>query len=188
MDLIIRHVPYPGRSPGLAMHRRSGLHGSCRGFTLVELMVTLSLLAVVLVSGVALTSGWVDDARINEGGSQMETAYAKARAAAIKNSTGSTGTAAAVLCINSGVVYVHTGIPGTCGQNSLWNATLAGGTGTQVKNADASALFNCIGIGNRGYQVSTVVASAPCTSTILISINRGGKSVQKNLFVPPSSS
>lgn len=156
----------------------------CVGYTMVELMVGLALMAVILMAGVPLTSGWVDDARINESVSQMEAGYAQARAIAIRNSEGSVDTVApaAVLCVSNGAIYVHAGLPSACGEDALWQANVAGGSNTTIKTADASAAFVCVGVGNRGYPIDAVLAGTSCTTETQVTVNRGGKSVQKNLF------
>ena len=152
-----------------------------KGFSLIELMVGIAIMAVVMASSVSLGGGWVDESRVTDARSQLRLAYSKARAYALRNSNAVT-TASTWMCLNSGVVYVYesttakpTG-PTTCGDaGSVWHADLAGGTTTKVEMASAanSTAFSCLGFSNRGLPVSSTLTGSACTTAQTLYVKRG---------------
>lgn len=152
-----------------------------KGFSLIELMVGIAIMAVVMASSVSLGGGWVDESRVTDARSQMRLAYSKARAYALRNSNAVT-TASAWMCLNNGVVYVYesttakpTG-PTTCGDaGSVWHADLAGGTTTKVEMALAanSTAFSCLGFSNRGLPVGATLTGSACTTAQTLYVKRG---------------
>ncbi len=152
-----------------------------KGFSLIELMVGIAIMAAVMLSGISLGGGWVDESRVTDARSQMRLAYSKARAYALRNSNAVT-TASTWMCLNSGVVYVYesttakpTG-PTTCGDaGSVWHADLAGGTTTKVEMASAanSTAFSCLGFSNRGLPVSSTLTGSACTTAQTLYVKRG---------------
>ena len=152
-----------------------------KGFSLIELMVGIAIMAVVMASSVSLGGGWVDESRVTDARSQLRLAYSKARAYALRNSNAVT-TASAWMCLNNGVVYVYesttakpTG-PTTCGDaGSVWHADLAGGTTTKVEMASAanSTAFSCLGFSNRGLPVSSTLTGSACTTAQTLYVKRG---------------
>ena len=152
-----------------------------KGFSLIELMVGIAIMAVVMASSVSLGGGWVDESRVTDARSQLRLAYSKARAYALRNSNAVT-TASTWMCLNSGVVYVYqsttakpTG-PTTCGDaGSVWHADLAGGTTTKVEMALAanSTAFSCLGFSNRGLPVSSTLTGSACTTAQTLYVKRG---------------
>ena len=152
-----------------------------QGFTLIELMVGIAIMAVLMASSVSLGAGWVNEARVTDARSQMRLAYSKGRAYAIRNGNAVT-TAAAWICVASGVVYVYestsalpTG-PAACGgAGSVWHADLAGGTATTVETAAAanSTAFACLGFGNRGIPISASIGATTCTTAQTLYVKRG---------------
>ena len=152
-----------------------------KGFSLIELMVGIAIMAAVMLSGISLGGGWVDESRVTDARSQMRLAYSKARAYALRNSNAVT-TASTWMCLNSGVVYVYqsttakpTG-PTTCGDaGSVWHADLAGGTTTKVEIASAanSTAFSCLGFSNRGLPVSSTLTGSACTTAQTLYVKRG---------------
>ena len=77
-----------------------------KGFSLIELMVGIAIMAVVMASSVSLGGGWVDESRVTDARSQLRLAYSKARAYALRNSNAVT-TASAWNFLNRGVVLVY---------------------------------------------------------------------------------
>ena len=152
-----------------------------KGFSLIELMVGIAIMAVVMASSVSLGGGWVDESRVTDARSQLRLAYSKARAYALRNSNAVT-TASTWMCLNNGVVYVYestaaepTG-PTTCGDaGSVWHADLAGGTTTKVEMASAanSTAFSCLGFSNRGLPVSSTLTGSACTTAQTLYVKRG---------------
>ena len=144
-------------------------------------LVTIGIIFAVMLFGISLGGGWVDESRVTDARSQMRLAYSKARAYALRNSNAVT-TASTWMCLNSGVVYVYesttakpTG-PTTCGDaGSVWHADLAGGTTTKVEMALAanSTAFSCLGFSNRGLPVGATLTGSACTTAQTLYVKRG---------------
>lgn len=60
-------------------------HQAQRGFTLIELMITIAVLALLLFIGSALTSAWIDRSQVNNGLSSLKNAVSQAKSAALRN-------------------------------------------------------------------------------------------------------
>lgn len=65
-----------------------------RGMTLIEIMVVLAILVLIIVAAVPLGRAWVANAHIARAEATLLQAYQIARATALKNVGGLTGTAA----------------------------------------------------------------------------------------------
>lgn len=55
------------------------------GFTLIELMITIVVLALLLFIGSSLTSAWIDRNQVNNGLSSLKNAVSQAKSAALRN-------------------------------------------------------------------------------------------------------
>lgn len=62
------------------------------GFSVIELMVTLMILAFLVLLGASLSIGWVHRAKVNEAKSKLQQAYGMAMAIAQRNVGGVRGT------------------------------------------------------------------------------------------------
>ncbi|TBV09059.1 prepilin-type N-terminal cleavage/methylation domain-containing protein [Phytopseudomonas dryadis] len=72
-----------------------------RGFSLVELLVTLALLAFLLMLAVPFTNTWSDSARLRDAENLLHQGIGRAKALALRNHHGMTGTrTAASLCLD----------------------------------------------------------------------------------------
>ncbi|MCD9030605.1 type II secretion system GspH family protein [Luteimonas sp. Y-2-2-4F] len=59
-----------------------------RGFTLIELVVTIAIMAMLLLVGMPFTRDWVEGARQLQARSQLQEAVSQARAMALRNPSG----------------------------------------------------------------------------------------------------
>lgn len=147
-----------------------------KGFTLIELMVGIAIMAMVLASSVSLGGGWIDEARATDARSQIRLAYSKAKAFALMNSNSSV-TVASVVCIANSIIYVYVGDPATCGASGFqWRADVAGGATTTFTNTSDASTFNCISLNNRGLPTTGATISN-CTPTGRnVTVTRGSNS------------
>lgn len=70
------------------------------GFTLIELMITITILTILLFVGSSLTRSWIDQSQVNNAISSVQNAIFQAKTKAIRNKNNTTfNEAAASVCI-----------------------------------------------------------------------------------------
>jgi type IV fimbrial biogenesis protein FimT len=75
-------------SHGTAASPQTERQRACaRGFTLVELMVTMTILALLLAAAVPLTTAWINGARVQDAQSRLLQGYSVGKAIALRNPT-----------------------------------------------------------------------------------------------------
>mgnify|MGYP005830621547 CR=1 FL=1 len=70
-------------------------HPAQSGFTLIELMITITVMTIVLFMGSSLTSAWIDQSQVNNATSSIQSAISQAKALALCNTNNTPLTAAA---------------------------------------------------------------------------------------------
>ncbi|KAA8733780.1 prepilin-type N-terminal cleavage/methylation domain-containing protein [Acinetobacter qingfengensis] len=73
-------------------------YSSQNGYSLIEIMVVIVIVAILAVLGTSLSRGWIDQAELNKANAALQSAVNLARAAALRNGGGVTGNTAAA-CI-----------------------------------------------------------------------------------------
>lgn len=68
------------------MQNSLSIHQPQAGFSLIELMITLTILAILLFMGQALTRAWIDRAHVNETMNVLQTALSMTKSSALRNS------------------------------------------------------------------------------------------------------
>ena len=165
------------RVAGTGLHLR---HPCARGFTLIEIAVTLTLTVAATLVAAPLAVAWVDSSRVVETRAVLQQAVSRAKAMALRNSAGVTGdTPAATLCAVQGVVHVHQGLPAQCGDGSAWRQDIPGGARTQVL-LDGAAL-GCLALANTGRPVPLAFGGADCAEGMAFEITRGDERVAGQL-------
>tara|TARA_Y100001001_G_scaffold164725_1_gene198339 strand:+ start:4791 stop:5273 length:483 start_codon:yes stop_codon:yes gene_type:complete len=154
------------------------------GFTLVELMIILTIMAIVAVVSVPLTSGWVDSAERLEAQGALTEAFGHARGAAIRNAMGAAGQdAVARVCLANGALRVLRG-------TSTAAADCATGAGVTVwqKNIDADVqitqdgtAYQCSCFDNRG--LLTAAACGSCGTSFTFTLATGTADDEKETIV-----
>lgn len=87
---------------------RHGWHKS-QGFTLIELMITVALLAILLMMVSSLTGAWSDRNHVQSAKSSLQTAIKQARISAIRNAQNKKANVAATsVCIDSSTRTINT--------------------------------------------------------------------------------
>ena len=132
-----------------------------RGFSLMETMVVMSIIAIVLVVSVPLASGWMASSRLGLAESQMLQAYARTKSLALRNPEAMRGgEVAATLQIDaSGTLTVNQ-------PNGLLNWQVTPGEGISLFLA-ASATATVPGCSNRITLDSSSLPLSACTVYIL---------------------
>ncbi len=100
-----------------------------RGLTLVEMMITLVLLALVLVALVPLTSQWFGRSKQNTADCALPTAIDMTRSLALRNLPADPGKPAALLCLTPTALNLYRGnaLPASCpttpDAQAVWSLT-----------------------------------------------------------------
>lgn len=144
-----------------------------RGFSLIELMITLVVLGVLLAVGVPLTRAWSDSAYQREAAGLLQQGISRAKATAQRNEGGVQNTApAAVLCLTQQslkLFKLDKGQSIDCNATSaiLWTAVLPSSATVQLQ----SGSFTCVAFDNRG-----LVAEGTACSTTTLQVMAGNES------------
>ncbi len=156
------------------MRRRGG------GFTLVELMVTLAVMAVLAAVGTPFARQWIDSNRQMQARNLMWEAVSQTRALALRNPGQVAGSApAARLQANQGALQVTWGEA----DEVYWQGQLPNGAELRLTNtedfSDAQALMDsgshldCVAFGNRGQRLpaATGCSTAAIHGRIAVGLN-----------------
>lgn len=136
------------------------------GFTLIEMMITITVMCLLMLVAVPLVNDWIYSAQTREGRSKLVQAYGTTKALALRNPSqaGAAPAAAAGLSIvTTGTIstlLVCKGDPTNTacavgGANLYWSAALASGVGVSVAGIAATAAApQTIAITSRGIPTS----------------------------------
>ena len=146
------------------------------GFTLIELMVTITILILLLFAAVPLVNDWIYSAQTREARGKLVQAYGTAKALALRNPSQATAPPAAA----AGLRIVTTGSVSTLlvckgnptnaacsvsGTNLYWEVALPSNVGIAIAGVTATATApQTISLTSRGLP----------TSTTSYAISRGG--------------
>ena len=164
------------------------------GFTLIELMITLVVLAILLLLGTNLTRSWIDRSQVDGGMASVKNAVSQAKSAALRNTNNQpTSYAAASVCFDSNnntlnVVRAASQANNAClittedapEQNYILNRfALAKGVTLKVGNAD----FECLSFNSAGVLVDAVGSNASCSNqlSLKIDIEKNDEKVQVSI-------
>ncbi|MBT2119824.1 hypothetical protein KK141_22335 [Dyella sp. LX-66] len=134
--------------------------------SLIELMVTVTLMCIIALAGVPLTKAWVDSAHQREAAGMLAEGLGRAKALAMRNPGGIADPAqpGAFVCLTGNTVAVARPDQSTaCGKGTLaWSTTLP--TGSSIALGDKTA-FYCVAYSARGAALAVKVAASatPCT-------------------------
>lgn len=127
------------------------------GFTLIELMVTVAVMAVLAAAGMPFALSWMDSNRQMQARNLMWEGVAQARAVALRNpGEAVAGQVSARLERSNGVLQVLR----TGSDDAVWKSTpLPGGDASTFKLANAGGVASsddwaCVAFDNRGHRVT----------------------------------
>lgn len=130
------------------------------GFSLVELMVTLAVMAVLAAAGTPFALSWIDSNRQMQARNLMWEAVSQVRAQALRNSGQVVlGQAAAQLQLSGNTLQVV-----RAGSNDVvWTGDLPSGARAKMVSAsgDAGDTLSCVAFSNRGLRLP---AASGCTT------------------------
>jgi prepilin-type N-terminal cleavage/methylation domain-containing protein len=179
---------------GIAMKHQS----RARGFTIIELLVTLTLVAILLGVAIPIAMTWLDNDKISETESVLQNAISVAKVQALSNPNGISGQthAVAAICaetLSDGkktlavklVKNTPKGLQSPCGSGStsLWEAPIQ--SGVDLSYVDASSKdkpLNYLMFNASGALVSTNCpkgATCPTKSNLKVAAGSGEEKVIK---------
>lgn len=150
---------------------------SQRGFSLVELLVVVALLAFLVMLAVPFTSSWGASAKLLDTENQLHQGVGRAKALALRNYAGMTSNqAAAKLCLKNNTsdntlelnLYQAKTTPPdvpnkpakcySADQELVWQANLPNQVNIKIKSISSNQAvdFACLAIGSRGLQIDLV--------------------------------
>ncbi|AOY00669.1 prepilin-type N-terminal cleavage/methylation domain-containing protein [Jeongeupia sp. USM3] len=148
-----------------------------RGFTLIELMITIAILALLLAVGVPFTQRWGQSARVQQVESTLKQGFAHAKAVALRNPTGATTGSAAVLRLEGDDLVVCEGAVTCTTANAVWRGSKP--TSTTI-SLNGLATTGGLGFSNQGMATASsyTVSDGDETSD---EISDNGDETQKTL-------
>lgn len=154
--------------------------GGSHGFSLIEMMVTMAVMAIMCVAAVPFSFTWADNANLSQAQASLQHGFSVTKALALENPTGQVlSNAAAILCFNSGQLTVYTGA--ACSGTSVWQATLPSGVTVLFGSPTPNATPACIALTNTGAPTSG--SGATCTTVFTYSMSKGSAYVlQRTLY------
>ncbi|GGP21079.1 hypothetical protein GCM10010970_18600 [Silvimonas iriomotensis] len=149
-----------------------------RGFTLVEMMIVVLIVALFLLLGVPLTARWVGSANVNSATVSFTQGAAMVRSRALRNTGGvalsapsaylilingnATATAGGTVCVQDA-----TTVGGLNCDNAVWMARLPNGTSATFNGANAQ----CLALTPGGLITSATLGSTTCGATGVYAIS-----------------
>ena len=145
-----------------------------KGISLIELMVTIAILAILVITGTSLTGLWSKQAELDKATMSLKSAMGIAKATAIRNEFAlNTNQPSSQICFDeiTKQLTIHkassTG-SASCSSPIVFNYPLH--SDTVIKNSDTS-LFKCYAFNNFG-QVTTEITTN-CKTNLSLTISNG---------------
>lgn len=139
------------------------------GFTLIEMMVTIGLVAFLMTLGVPLAREWVQSAHQREAAGLMTEALGRAKALALRNPQALTDQTlpAAAVCFTGGELMVVGGTAkgATCDAKAEWTRPLP--SDASVVLTLTNIPFQCVAYNTRGVPLVTTVSNLACSQAAL---------------------
>lgn len=152
------------------------------GFSLIELMTTIALLAILAMIAGPFTSAWSDRAKLHDAEGILNQGIGRAKAAALRNRYGIVdGEPAATLCLSSdNLLSLHEATdkitPASCDTPTIWQTRVPASVSITL-TSDASALA-CLSFDGRA-AFATVDVGSDCASSTALTLATGGEHVEQ---------
>lgn len=150
---------------------------SMRGFTLIEILITIAIIALIILVAAPLSGGWVRDADLINTEAQLTEAVGRAKAAALRNNRAATGdNPAAVICrSNTNLLTVMEGTSAAAPSctptgTQIWQAQIKSSITVEVNNT----AFSCLCFNNKGATTISAPCSNTCATSTSFSLNASG--------------
>ncbi|MGA7439942.1 MAG: prepilin-type N-terminal cleavage/methylation domain-containing protein [Luteibacter sp.] len=143
----------------------TGRKGEASGFSLIELMVTLTVLAFLILLSAPLTRAWVQSAHQRSAYGMLLEALGRAKALSLRNAAAQTDqtlpVAAACLIGSDARVVVPVGTSLSCAAGIVWSSTLP--EDAEVTLATGGGALSCVAYNERGLALDATVGGLHCT-------------------------
>lgn len=144
------------------------------GLSLIELMITITILAILVVSGTALTGQWSRQTELDKASMALNSAMGLAKATAIRNEFAQTADASASqICFdaNTKVLEVRKASAtqaASCSNTIVFSYPLS--QSIEIKNVDTTS-FKCFSFNHFG-QVATEI-TGNCKKNLTLTLSNG---------------
>lgn len=145
------------------------------GFTLIEMMVTVAIIAILAVMGASFTANWVRQAEINKTTASLRSAINTARSTALRNQFLRDTDAAAQVCVANHQVTIREATSAgaaSCSSTTTYTFTLP----DSATIAQSGTAINCIAFDRFGAVIASGSGSTACTTSTSLTITSGGLS------------
>lgn len=138
-----------------------------KGFSLIELMITVTVMGLLLFMGASLSTGWTDSAHQQQAKSLVEEGISRARSVALRNPDAvQEGAPAIGLCLNNQILSIvrQSSSNLDCTSTSstlLWSTILP--NDIIIKEASNSNRFLCLGMDSRGLLLPDDLGNQQCS-------------------------
>ncbi|GAA4999763.1 hypothetical protein GCM10023206_00930 [Acinetobacter puyangensis] len=145
-----------------------------RGFSLIELMITIAIMGILVVAGTALTAQWSKQAELDKAIWSLQSAISLARATAIRNQYAKDAeSVTGQVCFNNTdkVLTIReatdTGVA-SCTSTIIYSYPLS--QNIEIKKADNITSFTCFAFDSRA---KSIAGTESCPTSLTLNISNG---------------
>jgi len=151
---------------------------TARGFSLIELMVTIAVMLLLLLVGAPFAAGWGNSASVQQSKSQLMQGMAQLKATALRNTNAvlisDTATPSAVLVSTGTQLCVYSGAPANPGCDPA-AAGFSWGAAISAALTLNDATLQCIAMNNIGIPMPLAIGSITCGTSMNYQLTRGSE-------------
>lgn len=143
------------------------------GLSLIELMITISLLAILVVTGTAFTTLWSKQTQLDNAVMSFQSAIGLAKSTALRNEFAiNSDLPSSRLCFDSSTAELTVrkaslNSPASCESTIVFSALLK--NSIEIKSGSDTALFECFALNSYGQ----IIPEGSCKTDLSIIINNG---------------
>lgn len=151
-----------------------------KGFTLVEVMVVVTLVAILCVAGSPFTRAWTTNSEIVTAKGVLSQAVSRAKSLAMRNQLGiDTGQSAAAICLDSNkkLEVRYASVTGTSNVNcnvNVGTVNWKSSVSTNITLKNSSNTLSCLCFDSKGQPNNTASGCTSCASSTTITISASG--------------
>ncbi|MCV2348506.1 type II secretion system protein [Paucibacter sp. Y2R2-4] len=150
------------------------------GLSLIEMMVSIAIMMLLALAVAPFASSWGSQAAVRQTQHMLQQAMSQLKASALRNPSGVSASAAAVLVSVPGQLCVRDGLPAAldCGQ-----AGQSGWTALPPASIKLNGAFSqCVALDSAGMPVAASIGGVNCGTSMSFSISKGTESSDGTLY------